>query len=433
MKKIRPANFIKKLSFFSVVIIVGILYSACNEEPTELGYSLVQDTLIVTPLTSDEVELITRYENYIYRLPTPPSRPTFNSIRLQVGKFDDFKSISFLRFGYWPDSLAHLNEDNILSAKLKMFPKQYAFGDTNSQDFGFKIYKLQRLFRLETDWDTLFPGGSEISPFIDYSREFGSFSGQVNYEYYPDSIEVDMSKDYIIEMLRMKADSNLREQMYGIALLPDENINVIRQFWGNSGYDEDSTGYLPLLTFIYQEDDAEEPDTVSITPAIDISYTDGDIPDENLLFIQGMISLRSDLWFDVSEIPPFSGIHSAILDLHYSPEFSIWGNLGPDSLAILSLAVDTLENKDIISRDYYGGMDTTMENVFRFPRLSSVVEIWNRSGGIGRLILRTQDYYEFYRMNRSAFYTPDAEDPAKRPSLKIVYSTRPDFNREGSK
>ena len=103
------------------LMLATLLFSATFTTGDTLAHSIPVQALGEI----GEIDLIIKTEN---RLERPNS---FNIGTLNVGKFDQTKSVSLLRFAYVPDSLGYLTADRIDSIDFYLTPNGYALGDTS--------------------------------------------------------------------------------------------------------------------------------------------------------------------------------------------------------------------------------------------------------------------------------------------------------------
>ena len=146
--------------------------------------------------------------------------------------------------------------------------------------------------------------------------------------------------------------------------------------------------------------------------------------DENII-IQGGLSLRTRLDFDVSMLPDLSAIHKSELILSYNSDKSYWGSLGVDTVIALRL-FDEIKPDDhtVLPVLEWTANLVSGSNQYVFESISSAVETWSRTpekkGSVVLLALPIEQ--EFRQADRIVFYGNDAENPDFRPKIKIIYS-----------
>ncbi|OGU12467.1 MAG: hypothetical protein A2X61_02705 [Ignavibacteria bacterium GWB2_35_12] len=414
-------NIIKKkrLLFIPVITTLFFLLVSCNDEPTFMGSSLLLDTIAIKSISTDSTTLITDSKSFIHRL------EIFNSGAMFVGKSNDVIAISMLRFSGIPDTLDNITEADIDSVTLTLPLLRYAYGDLSNQTaLSFKVYKIVKYWTNQSNWDTLFPTGSQTTEYFDYTKVLGTFTGSID-QNAPDSafspISIQLDKLLIAEWFKLASDTTTVGTIWGIALVPDDNSSVIRSLSSQSLQD---TRVHPYIRTAYRRTQ-DTLDTLILTSAIDASVTNSNPPDEKSLTIQGVVSSRFKLGFDVSSIPDEAAIHIAELDLYLDTSISNYGNFNPDSTVVTRLYIDSTYSSYLYY--YYGGNDTTLKpDLFRFPEITSAVQYWVTHGKKGELVFLPEGINNEYReLDKLVFRGINDPDPAKRPALRIIYSTRP--------
>ncbi len=420
MKKRLNFMFFRRIGFLLAIVFMIVFLSSCNEEPTFMGSTLLQDTVSIFPLSTSTTELITGASSFQHN---------FNIVNtgvMHIGKAGEITALSLLRFNepikttddY--DFLLNYPIDKILSCKIKLFPNRYTFGDSsNPSALSFKVYRVNNYWSNLTSWDSL-----DANSVIDYSSAVASFTGQISQKDSMENIELDFDKEVFLNWVQnwydyKNGDSN--SIVWGLAFVPDENSTVIRQFSGTNSATSEATE----MTIVYK-DTAGIIDSLVIQKSIDkpIYKVPNFNPDE--MIVQGSLCFRTFLYFDVSMIPPNSAIHSAHLELTLNREKSLKGNHPLDTTLLGELPSDTsLYNGDDFIRSYYAEITG---DVFKFTSITSAVEMWNRGSGTGGsgkgLIVFHPDGTENERweLDKLTFYGPNEPDSTKRPVLKIIYS-----------
>jgi hypothetical protein len=239
MKKIK----LKNLSLPALLVVFAgilIINSGCNDKPTDLGYSIVCDTVAVKTLSSKNTAIIKSLYSYPYH------DTLFHFGTILVGSYKNYKAFSFLRFKDIPDTLDYLTESGIVSAKLTLYPNRYTFGDSLHNRLAFNIFKVIRLWTNHVSNDSV-SSPTGLSNYVDTTKILGSYSGIISLIGETPYIEVDIDKSLMVEWFKMQKDTTLRQQIWGIALLPDANSSVIRQFFTQSVLPNSVTGFINLI------------------------------------------------------------------------------------------------------------------------------------------------------------------------------------------
>lgn len=402
----------------ALLLTLVLLFNGCNDEPTEVGYSFIEDTIDLFPISSFDRTIFTGQKNLTRRL------NIFNGGALLVGRADSVHAFSFVRPGAFTDTLGNIQAQEIDSAFLTIHPIRYVFGDSSgTKTFGFKAYRITRLFTNETTWDSVYPGGLPQSQYFDQSKVISQYRASIELKDSMDAIRLPLDKELVAEWLRMQADTNLAMQIYGLALIPDEDCNVVHQFSGQMLADAERNS--PFFTFYITRENGDK-DTTAEFSAIETSIVNAPWPEEGTLTIQGAVMYNAQLMFDVSFLPDLASIHRAQLELTIDTARSVWGNNGPDIAISADLGRDSVYYPDQteLIRNWSGYLDT-LDNKYIFSNIGFALEIWNRSDKAGSLIFRHSLFSDqYHETDRIVFYGLDAADDVK-PKLTLIYSTRP--------
>ncbi|MBI5325793.1 MAG: hypothetical protein HZB41_11080 [Ignavibacteriae bacterium] len=321
--------------------------------------------------------------------------------------------------------MGNISENDIDSVTLTLPLLRYAFGDsTNKYGLSFKVYEIQKYWSNKTNWDTLFPSGSQQTEYFDYSKVLGTFNDSIGQ--YKDMIPISLQldKQLIAKWFKLASDTSKSDTIWGIALVPDNNSVVVRSLSSQTLTDLRVHPYL-RITYKSKPDSV---DTLVLTSAIDASVTNSNKPDENTLTIQGGISSRFKLSFNVDSIPDEAAIHVAQLDLHFNKSASKYGNYNLDSTITARLYSDSTYSTYF--DEYFGANDNLDRNVFRFPKITSAVQYWVTHGKKGELVFSSEGLNNEYReFDKLVFYGINDPDSTKRPALRIIYSTRPKIRK----
>ena len=405
----------KRLLFIPVITALIFLIASCNDEPTIMGSSLLLDTIAIKSISTDSTTLIVDSKSYIHRL------EIFNSGAIFIGKSNDVIAISMIRFSGIPDTLGNLTEADIDSVTLTLPLLRYAYGDSLNQNaLSFKVYKIVKYWSNQSSWDTLFPTGSQTE-YFDYTKLLGTFNGTINQKdtnWNPLSIQID--KQLIAEWFKLASDTLTAGTIWGIALVPDDNATVIRSLSSQTLIE---TRVHPYIRITYRRTQ-DKLDTLILSSAIDASVTNSNPPDEKSLTIQGIVSGRFKMSFDVSSIPDEAAVHVAELDLYLDRSASNHGNFGLDDTLLVRLYSDSTY------KSYYfyhtGRNDTLNTNLYRFPELTDAVQYWVTHGKKGELVFLPEGLENEYReFDKLVFRGLNDPDKSKRPAMRIIYSTRP--------
>lgn len=395
-----------KLIFILGFFLSLILLYSCNEKPTDIAYELISDTVSINIISHSDAKLIYGIERETI------ADCGFNVGNFFVGNARGIETFSVIRFAYFPDSVSYLKESNIEEATLFLFPSRYALGDTLNPTFGFKIKKVEKYWSANANYDSLMATGM-------ISYEVGNFEGRINLQDTMKSLEIPLDKRIIADWLQRRTDTNAYVINWGIALFPYSNTNVIHSFNGQGI----GSVLLPGLRVIFR-DSNNQLDTVSVDAAITSSFIKYPKFDEDKITFQGGLDVRTNIKFDLSMIPPFSGISKMDMQLTIDKENSIIGNLSQIEDFRIDFLPDTAKK---LFGNYYYYMEASDTNLTKYycPSLTSAAEMWNRNDGKGKLQIRGSDMQSLYRrLDRYTFYGINDPDTNKRPKIRVIYTIR---------
>lgn len=398
---------IKYFLVLSSALICVLALHSCNEDPTGLGFELLYDTVSVQTIESVDYPLISKTEN----VRTP--KMIFNSSCIYIGKTNGMTAVSLLRFQYIPDSLADLSIDKISDCYLELYPNTYAFGDLNANFLSFDIQKVTKYWTANSTCDTLFDAGGNSDYFDNVVQ--GTYSGAIPLGDTVTSIKIPIRKELLLEWFAMARDSIIN---WGIAFIPNQSSNIIRQF--SAQVIGDSLKRAQITLKYYDEKDSAR--TLRLNTAIDASIVCSSEIESDDIVIRGGVIDKSALFFDLTHIPAESGILHAELELTLDRSKLKLGNMPVDSI--------------IAGGFYYGNnLDTNPSQIvyaFRksgtdkyiFPNMVPLIERFIRTGGTGRLVLYTEGWSMIRRLDYMPFFGNKESNIELRPQLRIVYSAR---------
>jgi hypothetical protein len=396
----------KIIRYILFLIFCSAFFYACNEGPTEVGYNFLQDTTLIKKITSDDTTLI-------YDLKTQTRSPMlFNMGRMFVGKANGIEAISIIRFADIPDTLSYLKESDIVSVTLYFSPERYAIGDTINGANPFIIKKVNLPWAENATWDSI-----SVPNFMGY--QIGSYDKKITLKDTMAVESISLDAKFVPEWLQLRPDTNVAVINYGIALIPQDNSTIINSI-GAEGISTEYAGISPTLEIIYKDKNNEQ-DTLYLNSGINTSFFKLDNYDKNDIVIQGGVDLQTDLYFDVSMLPPFSGINKVQLELTLNPQKSYCGNFTQSKEIMISYVNDTLNPAATYS--YYAGPEDTTSNVYIAKSITSAIQLWNRGKGKGILRLSPYEFVDHYqKLDRWVFYGINEQDSTKRPRVKIYYN-----------
>lgn len=439
---------LKIKNFIFISLLAGLIFylSSCNDQPMDIP--LVSDTLNLKTISSDSIELFAEIVSE-----KNPLNVTFNQSYQFVGSYNEMEAISMIRYSQVPDSIPVLDINRIVSAKMWMYPDRYYYGDTTNVNLGFEVRELLDTLKINLTYDEVFNQGKTYFG----ANNLAEYDAPVTLKGVedPDSIVFDIDKEIIKKWVEFAAiedetDDPYKFYSYGIVLLPKENssMNGIFRFDTYRPTDEldyseyISTRELPKIEVIYNSDtnNLSILDTFYLDPVNVSYYVDGPEPESDAITIQGAISTRTRLSFNLDTIPEFASILSAEMRWTLDPERSEFGVFGPDS-AIWGSILEDFAN---FATDWqYEAFWEDSTYTFIFPGLASAIERWNtlENPGVFTFIAprksnpaeafdlfdnRRSPAGELYFLDKYVFHGLNDPDPTKRPKLLIIYTENPE-------
>ncbi|MFA6572304.1 MAG: hypothetical protein WCT77_13840, partial [Bacteroidota bacterium] len=333
-----------------------------------------------------------------------------------------------------PDSLDYLTETEIESATLYLPIQRYALGDSgNPNALSFNIYKTGKAWTNLTTWDSLFAGGSSTSDYFDYNIVRGSFNGSIIQGDTMPEIKIPFDKKLIVEWFQEEAAlkqcttkvDSAKHIIWGVSLIPDNSSTVLRTISALT-----AEGARPhSFILVYYKTKTGSRDSVMITSAIDATVVNAtSLPPADRIVVQGGVSLRSLMTFNLSSLPNLAAVHSIVLELTKDTDNSYSANYGLDSTLYMVLKSDT-GSAALLKGSYYGYRNYSNKAKWIFNDITSAGEYWTRYQKKGYLELMAEGLDNEYRqLDRLVFYGMNDPDINNRPKIKIIYSTRPNRN-----
>lgn len=391
-----------------------ILTTACNDLPTELGLTLIPDTVSTNTITTDDAQLILEAKSVLVRM------PFVHQGFILAGKSHDVTSTVLMRFANFPDTLHYLRDlTTVDSVMLILKPLRYALGDTlAAMPFSFKIHKISKLWRVGFTWDSINTEGGSPA-FID-PVPVASFKGKIDLKDTMPNFKVMLDKEF----LRQWLDSNNKEVNFGLAIVPDEDCKVIHRFEGSR---VNAINQVPYVKMFYKDRFGKDTNHV-VTSAYEGTFPDCPPLSADMALVQGLMVYRTVFEFDFSAIPPLSGINKANLEIYLDKASSYYGNNGMDDAIKAGIYENVYELNPVYdpfgyAMEYTGLRDTIHNNKFVFEQITSAVEYIVRKGGKGSFYFTPYEAgNDLFELDRTVLYGSNAADPALRPKLRIFYS-----------
>lgn len=406
--------FSKMQNLFTAALLVAgsfFLFS-CNDEPTPVGYSLVNDTLSFHNLSSEEDGLIVSFESEYKQLFWR------NQMAFFIGKAEGVSAASMLRWDKnLPDSLlSFIKPDDIQSIKLKLTPNRYVLGDSNNTQQNITVYQVNKWWELGIRWDSIFTASQPV----DYVDPNPITTQELNIPLQDSMhrITIDLTndrfkQDYITWLEENDRDTTKTLTNFGLLLVPEDNSNHINSF--KTQITEDTEEAIPELELIYNHKDGRL-DTILTKATMDGYLTNLEERDEGKISISANTGLTSILSIDVSAIPKRAAIHKSYLEFTLDRENSVIGNFPKDSILAAKFIMNGEHTEpNPIAADSNG--------VYRIEYMQHAIEYFKSKDGLGEIEISIYSVADAgKKLDRLRFYGMDAEDPEKRPKFNIVYS-----------
>lgn len=406
-------------------ILLSIFMISCNEDPTNIAMRFLQDTVTVVYMSDEEGSILSCDSNYIIE------RATNNTGAVLIGCTDKIKAATVLRFDFPPEH-GWINEDDIISSELLLFPLHYAIGDTNGSNYlSFDIKKVINRWTFEdTKADDILN-----SDMLYDNHILASWSGNIKYKDTVnkdslDTIAINIPKSLCVEWFKkrnvMPTDSTPDSEItWGIALIPKNDCSVINSF--KAAGNVYPTGSIMRVVYKKMLNNGLDTNiTLEVPAGISTKFV---ILDEVLnnkdLIIQSGVKVHTRLNFDISSIPNLASTNLAELTLTMDTSRSYWGNEGVDTVFRLGLFTDLsyeFNNAEPALVCYGRRKEGTNQYIFRSAEIM-LMYLLNSQEGKGSLVLMpNSSINDANTLNRYVFYGNDEKDESLRPKLKLIYS-----------
>ncbi len=412
--------FSKMHNFFTAafVVAVSLFLFSCNDEPTPVGYALVNDTLSFHNLSSTEDGLIVSFES--------DYKPTLqrNYESFFVGKAHGVSAASLLRFDRsLPDSLLDfITVDDIRSIKLKLTPYRYVLGDSTNILQDINIYQLNSWWEFGLTWDSVFTGNTPTH--LVESEITANPQLEIHLQDSMSQVEIDLTSDKFkadyLRWLEDDRDTTRPLSNWGLLLAPSDNSDHISSFISQTLKDQEDTN--PELEIIYDHKDGRI-DTIVTKSNIEAYITKLEDTDQGKLSMMVNAEIVSKLSLDVRAIPQRAGIHKSYLEFKLDKENTVLGNMPMDSILLVQIIMDGEVSKE-------NPLKIDSNGVARLEYMQHAIEYLKSTGGMGDITVTIDASHgnAAKKLDRLRFFGMDAEDPEMRPKLNIVYSMIVDKN-----
>ncbi|MCF6268155.1 MAG: DNRLRE domain-containing protein [Melioribacteraceae bacterium] len=385
----------------SILLLFSI--NSCSDDPTSLGVDLIpdQDLITINSIDSAFFQKVRYYDTDTLALNS--------SSRVLLGKSDRVESTILMKFlMFFPDSIKKpILADSVIikSAIIEMEPI-YTFGEESNTSFDFTLHKITNT------WNSLEFGKKDL-PSLEYNLEDVS----TNRQFHGDSlITMDVDKNLILDWMKLSANK-LQEDNYGLYFKFTNETNKV------VGFPAISTLYDSVLTRIeiIIEVPSKFTDTLIVQVTSDAHVVLGELPTSNNqnIFVQGGIPVRSNMFFDVSSIPNYAIINRAILKLSYDESETLMGNNSLDFLSII--LVNDFETSEIDTDFPKVNLVKDSVETFYSGDISQFVQNWVTVENNGFQLYLID---EISTVNKLAIATEKHPNQDLRPYLEIIYTSK---------
>jgi len=389
---------------FIAFIAILTIFISCNDDPTSVGSQLIPGGDYLDFQIVDSF-IDTLEQNSYYFLDNIDLK---RSSTILVGKNDDIESWMLMRFYMlFPDSvLAPLQVDslNVLSTYIELRPN-YIFGELN-ESFGFTVHRV---------FDAWTPSGFNKDSMSSLIYDPSDYSANMNIT--DTVITFDIDSDLVLDWIKRTYDLE-RPENHGIVFIPTPNS---KRIFGFPGYDAYSTEFLPRLATVVEKPGVFV-DTVFSIPFSDVHAVRGSIPignPENII-LQGGLSTRGSIQFDVDDVPIHSIVNRATLQLFVDSLETVNGTIASDSVGVMIFKDNSL--KTLLDSTVTQYLVRDSGAVYYEGEVTKLVQEWINGEDNQGFRIHLSD--ESRAVNKIAIKGSNTADPALRPRLKIIYSKK---------
>lgn len=397
-------RLLKKLIKCSSILILLISLISCNDDPTSLGVNLLPEQDFINANTINSLDFNFEQKSLFY---DTDSLSLANATKIFLGKNGNIKSTMLMKFYmFFPDSITDaINADslNLISATMAMEPL-YTYGE-ESNYFDFSLHEVT------SEWNSLEFGKKELEVLMYNSEDVSS-----NRVIEDSLITYDIDKTLVENWLKLSAEESQTDN-YGVYFNFDAATDKVL------GFPAISTIYDSVLTRLIMivEVPGKFTDTLSVQVSSDVHVveTTMEISSDQSIFVQGGIPIRSNLFFDVSQIPNNSIINRATIKLFVNEIESNIGTISSDYIGALLL--DDYESS-VLNTEYAPAILQIDSLASNFSgEITHFVQEWieNENNGM-KLYLQS----EIETLNKVSIYGTENSDLALRPYLEIIYTSK---------
>ena len=389
-------------SLFTSTIILGIfslIVLSCSDDPSSIGADLIgSENLYVNTFNTQNDSTV---QNSIYYKEVVSLGL---STRIFIGIKGDIEASTLMKFDFLlDDSLKNsfLNDSiTVIEAEIKLYPN-YTYNDAQ-QSMDFTIHKINNYWTSSTyTIDSL--------PLLMYDNQDVSSN-----KIFTDSIyTLDIDNNLVLSWMKTSLDTTL-EKNYGIYFKPTPGSGKIIGF---PAYSLSDTSYASLTVIINKA--GSYVDTITGYLTSDVSVISGDLPvlPAGEIGIQGGLTVRSKLFFNITNIPENVVINNAQLIITQDTLSSVTSKSGAGSMAVFGIVDSTTDSVDV----YSSVIMTKKDNIFT-GNITSILDKWVNKKDNQGLIITTGTLTD--NLELIAIKGSDYSNFLERPQIKVTYTSQ---------
>ncbi len=383
-----------------LILILGILFFGCKDEPSEIGISLISSDLVSVRTFDSQTDSLDQNSSYFKTV-----IPLGAANRLLIGKYGNTEASSLLRFIF---GLADTLKDDVAAGNIQVnkawieLTIGYVFVDSN-EVMDFTVHQVNNSWN-SSDFTI------DSLPKLSYDMNDISSNKEISDSNYIFNIDPNL----VLSWMENAADTSLAKN-YGIYIKPTANSSKVLGF---QAFTVVSSKAAKLNLEI--EKTGSYVDTINGFIFSDVSLVDGELPvlTPGNIAVQSSISVNSIVAFDLSIVPKGAVINSAKFFVQKDTVNSISGSSFTNNLNAYFVEDSTTKEineggsfKLIYSSDgYYAG------------DISGYVRTWVNDKRNQGVLLRTGNAIEGLELFILKGST--AANYSERPRLEIVYTVK---------
>ncbi len=383
--------------------LIGVLISGCKDDPTSIGEQLIpeEDKISIFASNSNDNDI-----NQNSRSFRETDEFSFAS-RSLLGMIDQSKYTTLSKFTMSiPDSVrSAVDSGKLAITKTWMeLPVDYRLGE-RSAPFSFTVHEII------SSWSAIGFNSDSLAQLQYRSENLAS-----NIVEEGDTlVTLDFDNDIIMNWIEQIMAGDFIN-IPGIILIPEMSSQKVLGFRA-VGTSAPESGIPTIYSVV--EVPGELLDTLIATPFSDVYVPEGPdlVEKEERIYVQGANIYRSNLLFELSELPENITINNSVLRLYVDDTESFLGTAGTDSILVYSIQDSATMALDTLSRTRLRRTDNYFEGAL--TTITQVTLTREENHGVN---LRLEQ--ELSTANKIAFYGSDASDKALRPLLTIIYTKK---------